>query len=734
MAWFRIRKPSRLAGLVLGLVLAWGSLASAQTITYVYDGLGRLTGVIDPSQGTALYTYDAVGNVLSIQRYATTAVLIIDFTPGSGPVNTGVTLTGTGFSATPSQNTVTFNGVTATVTSSTATSIVTTVPTGATTGPISVTAPAGSATSSTSFIVSANNGAPTITSFNPVIGVIGTPVTITGTNFDPAPTSDKVQFNTFRLAPVTAATTTSLTTTVPSAVGSGRIKLTTPGGTVTSAADFFLPLPPYVATSVGATGRMTYAGTGNTISIPAGKIGLVVFDATAGQNLVLNLTSITIADSTITISKPDASQFFNQGTVPSTGTRFEFANLPVTGTYTVMVAPSGTNTGSMTLNVGGPDLTVTALTVPTTPVSPNANGTYTFDVTWTVKNNGNIKALIWWTDTIFLSTDNLLDVSDLSLYARSGPGTGLDPGATYTYTRTVTVPNTQASGAFYILVQTDTNNNVLETNEANNVTASATTVTLLGRPDLTPTALGVPGSPVSPNQNGTYTLPLSFTVANQGGSSATPYWNDKVYLSTDTTWDGGDRQILNTAQFSAVAAGGSYSVNGSGTAPAGTAPGDYWVIVVTDVNNVLFEANETNNTRVSATKVTLLPLPDLVPTSITFSGSPVPRNGDGTWTFPVNWTVANQGGGDAQPSWWDRIYVSTDQTWDSGDRQVTVVQRTQVVAANGSYTASSTAIVPSSVAPGDYYVIVWADRDGSTVESNEANNTLASVTRVTLLP
>ncbi len=102
MAWFRIRKPSRLAGLVLGLVLAWGSLVSAQTITYVYDGLGRLMGVIDPSQGTALYTYDAVGNVLSIQRYATTAVLIIDFTPGSGSVNTVVTLTGTGFSATPS--------------------------------------------------------------------------------------------------------------------------------------------------------------------------------------------------------------------------------------------------------------------------------------------------------------------------------------------------------------------------------------------------------------------------------------------------------------------------------------------------------------------------------------------------------------------------------------------------------------------------------------------------------
>jgi subtilase family serine protease len=56
------------------------------------------------------------------------------------------------------------------------------------------------------------------------------------------------------------------------------------------------------------------------------------------------------------------------------------------------------------------------------------------------------------------------------------------------------------------------------------------------------------------------------------------------------------------------------------------------------------------------------------------------------------------------------------------------------VTAGGTYSASATAIVPYSVAPGDYYVILWADRDGSTLESNEGNNTLATVTRVTLLP
>ncbi|MGH9204471.1 MAG: IPT/TIG domain-containing protein, partial [Vicinamibacterales bacterium] len=62
---------------------------------------------------------------------------------------------GTGFSATPSQNAVNFNGLAATVTSSTTTQLVTTVPVGATSGPIAVSTPLGSASSSAWFTVMA---------------------------------------------------------------------------------------------------------------------------------------------------------------------------------------------------------------------------------------------------------------------------------------------------------------------------------------------------------------------------------------------------------------------------------------------------------------------------------------------------------------------------------------------------------------------------------------------------
>src|SRR6266542_2728714 len=204
-------------GLDLGILQA-----HAADITYVHDELGRLVGVVDPSGDTAVYTYDAVGNLLSISRHSSSAVSTIDFAPHSGPVGTTVTISGTGFSTTPSQNSVAFNGAAATVTSSTATQIVTTVPAAATTGPITVTTPGGSAASATPFTVTATSGTPTITGFSPAIATAGSAVTITGTNFDPSPASDKVKFNGFRLSIVNSASPTTMSATMPSVVGSGR--------------------------------------------------------------------------------------------------------------------------------------------------------------------------------------------------------------------------------------------------------------------------------------------------------------------------------------------------------------------------------------------------------------------------------------------------------------------------------------------------------------------------------
>src|SRR2546421_6223116 len=144
--------PLVVSSLTLAAPAKPAAAATGDPFRFIYDQSGRLVAAVTPTD-VAKYTYDAVGNITAITRTLASAVAVIEFAPHRGAVGTGVTIYGSGFSPTPSQNTVKFNGVVATVSSSTTTQIVTTVPSGATTGTISVTAPGGTSTSSASFTV-----------------------------------------------------------------------------------------------------------------------------------------------------------------------------------------------------------------------------------------------------------------------------------------------------------------------------------------------------------------------------------------------------------------------------------------------------------------------------------------------------------------------------------------------------------------------------------------------------
>src|SRR6266571_1922050 len=128
---------------------------------------------------------DTSGHPLSAfaSQFTTVAApTITGFTPASGPVGTAVTITGTNFDPVASNNEVKFNGVLATVTSASATSLTATVPSGATTGSITVTTRGGTATSATNFTV-ITQPPPTITGLSPSSGRVGDQITISGTNF-----------------------------------------------------------------------------------------------------------------------------------------------------------------------------------------------------------------------------------------------------------------------------------------------------------------------------------------------------------------------------------------------------------------------------------------------------------------------------------------------------------------------------------------------------------------------
>jgi len=359
------------------------SLPGQSLITYTYDELGRLVGAVDSLSDAVTYNYDAVGNLLSITRNHSSQVSIIDFTPKSGPLGSSVTISGTGFSTAPAQDAVSFHGTSATVTSATATQLVTIVASGTTSGTITVTTPSGTATSTSAFtITSGSIGAPTITSFTPASGVPGTLLTVTGTNFDTTATNDKVNLN-LSSASVSSATATSISTNVPNAVASGRISVSTSKGTAVSTQDFFVPFGTHVAADIGFTGRMS-VNTTQSVSIgTAGKIGLLLFDGTQGQKISIVANSGSFGSCTLLLFDPYGQRL---GSAGCTG-NFNFIDAQAllhTGTYTIGIDPAST-TGSVSISLYAFD-NITGTLTSANPVTvniayPGQNAIYTFSGT-----------------------------------------------------------------------------------------------------------------------------------------------------------------------------------------------------------------------------------------------------------------------------------------------------------------------------------------------------------------
>jgi lysophospholipase L1-like esterase len=155
---------------------------------------------------------------------------VTSFTPSSGVPGATVTISGTRLYK---ASAVKFNGVAATITSNDATTIKALVPAAATDGPISITTQDGTATSGNSFDVLAPK-TPKVSSFSPTSGVPGTTVTISGSGLLGA---TAVKFD-GKTAKITSNTASTIKVIVPADATTGKVSVTTPGGTATSTQTF----------------------------------------------------------------------------------------------------------------------------------------------------------------------------------------------------------------------------------------------------------------------------------------------------------------------------------------------------------------------------------------------------------------------------------------------------------------------------------------------------------------
>ena len=330
------------------------------------------------------YTYDPVGNVTTIARQSTGGLAITSFTPPSAPVGSAVTIYGAGFSATPANNTVTFNGTAATVTASDAGSIATTVPSGATTGRISVQVGATTAYSAQDFVVTIA-GAPTIASFTPTIGAAGTSVFVTGTDFNA--TSGATTFAVNGIGASGGATSaTAASFTVPSSASSGRISATTSVGTGMSTSDFIVPPPGLSVSDIESVIRIAANGGNSNIAVgTANKSGLVLFNGTANTYYSLQFKTLETTPVSNSVAyqviKPDNSVLVSGSVAINLSPSLHLPPLPATGTHTLVLSPGIATLNTMVRLEANPVLALNGAAAATNQDYNNQSSRFVFSAT-----------------------------------------------------------------------------------------------------------------------------------------------------------------------------------------------------------------------------------------------------------------------------------------------------------------------------------------------------------------
>ncbi|MBX9255404.1 type I secretion C-terminal target domain-containing protein [Desmonostoc muscorum CCALA 125] len=384
------------------------------------------------------------------------------------------------------------------------------------------------------------------------------------------------------------------------------------------------------------------------------------------------------------------------------------------------------NVFAQVITLTAPDLVITAVNAPTRAALGE-----TISVSWTVKNQGMVSAFADWYDAVYISNDQFFDESDRQLTSRyAGEYTPLVAAGSYTATQDISIPDYGGIGDRYLLFVADGargwgSNSQVETNEDNNVFAQAINISN-DVPDLVITAANAPTTAALGE-----TISVSWTVKNQGTVSASSNWYDYIYISDDQFFDNSDTylSLRDAAKDTPLAAAGSYIATQDIFISNSVATGDRYLLFIADggnFNNNQVETNETNNVFAQAITINA---PDLV---ITAANAPTTAAlGE---TISVSWTVKNQGLVSTSSNWYDYVYISNDQFFDSSDTQLTGydTRENTPLASGGSYTATQDIYIGGYgyVATGDRYLLFVTDAErgwsgDNQAETNEDNNVFA---------
>ena len=238
-----------------------------------------------------------------------------------------------------------------------------------------------------------------------------------------------------------------------------------------------------------------------------------------------------------------------------------------------------------------PDLVITDVT----PAAATVNQGAYLSVSSTVQNQGLV-ASTGFRIGFSLSLNDVYGGADDVLIGAHRLVWSLGAGNSNTGNTTIKVPATTPPNTYYLCAQADSASTVVESDDDNNATCSATPV-IVPKPDLIALAISTTALTATPGK----TIRVSSSIKNQGGSKA----GSSIvafYLSANATFGDGDDVVSETAfTVSAMTINATKTTTKYVKIPSDMVAGNYYVCVRTDDADSVEESDEDNNAACTTT-------------------------------------------------------------------------------------------------------------------------------------
>jgi hypothetical protein len=428
-------------------------------------------------------------------------------------------------------------------------------------------------------------------------------------------------------------------------------------------------------------------------------------DIVIATDTITGVVSGSIANRQALLSLPELSgNFFLRAQIDPAGT---IGDIDPTNNFSLTNGP--------TFTLIEPDLSVAQVTY--APATYLRGGTIA--VSATIVNSSPASAGAFVTNFV-LSTDMIVGNSDDVIVAAI-QSSGIAGNLALTLSPTLNLPASMAPGAYFLIVQTDSNNMVAESNETNNVFTSSSANINVVAVDTPPTAR----LSVAPDVTSVGTTFYDFTVT----------YTDNIAVDVSTFGNGNIRvtgpngfsQLAALLPGSAVTSGRTRSASYRITAPNGAfdAPnnGTYTISFVanqvadTAGNFAAASALGTFNTNTVSGTV------DLVLGSVSYASGAFTAGS----TLAITSSITTTGNLPAN-GFSEKYYLSSDSVLGNADDILIGSINIARIAAGGNRTATDIVQIPLTAPAAAYFIIGKADGGNVITETSEDNNVITSAT------